>query len=204
MPTNEMTTIEPDKMVDFGQLIAQPLIATMEAEVQAAEKFVHFLQAYGMERKKIGKGTEAEERLELRKLTFGYTQQDTSTGKLVSYQVEVPLLSLIPLPLLHIDSAEFDFDIRLFTEVEYKKHPGGVKGSLVEGRGREDTEPNIEDEEGEFKGFQARLSATSGSSEEGKLTQTSDTNMKVRINMKQSDLPVGLIKMMEVFEESTR
>lgn len=189
-----MNTIETDKMIDLGQLIAQPLIATMQAEVSAAKNFVNFLQEYGMEEK-----TE-EERTQLKMLTFTYSQTNPNTGKLENMSVQIPLLSLIPLPLLHIDSAEFDFDIRLFSQVEYQEHPGGQRGSLIP-----KTVNNGEDKKneiGEFRGFQARLSPTVGRSQDGKASQTVDANMKVKIKMKQADLPSGLINLMPFFEKS--
>ena len=194
-----MTTIEPDKMVDFGQLIAQPLLATMQAEIESAKNFVAFFKEYGLE--ESNEGETGGKKTGFKMLTFSYTQQNPTTGKLDEYVVQVPLLSLIPLPLLQIDSAEFDFDIRLFTQVEYQNNPRGERGWTREGEEKEEGEGK--EEIGKFQGFQARLSPTGGRAEEGKSAQTLDANMKVKIKMKQADLPIGMIKMMTVFEQST-
>ena len=198
----QMNTIEPDKMVDFGQLIAQPIMATMDAEVSAAENFVKFIEEYGLEEKTRGTAENGEKTTQLKMLSFGYSQRNPRTGELENYRVQVPLLSIIPLPLLQIDYAEFDFNIRLFTQVEYENHPGGQKGSLIKEKDKESEQPKIQ-EAGKFKGFQARLSATTGQKEDGKTSQSLDANMKMKIKMKQADLPTGLIKLMTVFENST-
>ncbi|MCC5637474.1 DUF2589 domain-containing protein [Nostoc sp. CHAB 5844] len=196
-----MNTLEPDKMVDFGQLIAQPIIATIDAEASAAERFVQFLEEYGLEDGNQQDASQSKRQMKM--LIFTYSQTDLN-GKEHNFTVKVPLLSLIPLPLLHIDTAEFDFDIRLFTQVEYQDKPGGQKGSLIPNRGEsEDKDKFKKKEVGEFKGFQARLSPTTGRSDYGKSTQSLDANMKVKIKMKQSDLPNGLMKLMTVFESST-
>jgi hypothetical protein len=55
----------------------------------------------------------------------------------------------------------------------------------------------------ELKGFKARLSPSAGRSEDGKTSSSLDANMKVTVQMKQADLPVGLASLMTVFNSTT-
>ncbi|MFM7362986.1 MAG: DUF2589 domain-containing protein [Cuspidothrix sp.] len=124
-------------------------------------------------------------------VTFWYTQANPKTGEDDYFRVQVPLLSLIPLPLLQIQQADFDFNIRLFSEVEYESDPAGQKGALENGvKSVEEKADN--GEIGELKGFKARLSSSS-----------LDSNMKITVHMKQADLPVGLAGLMTIFNGTT-
>lgn len=204
-----MTNVEDDKLIDFRDLIAAPLIATIEADFTASQRFVEFMLEYGMEQvsdehtpniaidpqtgKPFGR---------LKMVTFWYTQANPKTGEDDYFRVQVPLLSLIPLPLLQIEQADFDFNIRLFSEIEYKSDAAGQKGALENGvKSVEEKAKNSE--LGELKGFKARLSPSAGRSEDSKTFSSLDSNMKVTVQMKQADLPVGLAGLMTVFNTTT-
>jgi hypothetical protein len=51
--------------------------------------------------------------------------------------------------------------------------------------------------------MKARLAPAAGRAEDGKPIPSVDSNMKVTVKMKQADLPVGMIRLMKVFENST-
>ncbi|MBN3940006.1 DUF2589 domain-containing protein [Nostoc sp. NMS9] len=182
--------LEEDSVLSFRELIAGPLIATLSADFDAGAKFVEFFQKYGME-ETVVTGTEAPVR-RLKMVTFSYNQGGRE------YRVEVPLLSLIPLPLLQIDTAEFEFNIRVFTEV-----PPKVLESFDPNKTGDEAEKNNPTANPPYQGMKARLAPTAGKSEDGKPIPSIDSNMKVTVKMKQADLPVGMIKLMKVFENST-
>ncbi|MDZ8188024.1 MAG: DUF2589 domain-containing protein [Nostoc sp. ChiSLP02] len=188
--------LEEDKVISFQKLLAEPLIATMHADFEAGIQFVEFFQKYGLE--EVDDNTEEEDtqgntqkKLSFKMVTFCYRQGDQK------YSVQVPLLSLIPLPLLQIDTAEFEFNIRIFTEVANPNQPS----YNPEKSGTNDK--SSQSEYGKYEGMKARLAPTTVKGEDGKPIQSVDSNMKVTVKMKQADLPVGMIRLMRVFENST-
>ncbi|MDJ0509199.1 MAG: Ig-like domain-containing protein [Crocosphaera sp.] len=204
-----MTIISDDKIVDLGRLLSQPLISTLEADSYAAQRFVKFMTEYGLEPVENISSKENENDaldqlsgpLKLKMVTFLYRQIDPSDRQEKLFRVEVPLISLIPLPLLQIQEAEFQFNLRLFTEIDLQtatNKRGGLTG---------ETDDDVEKEDAskyeEFKGFQARLSPSVGSSENGEFKTSLDANMTVKIQMKHADIPGGLAYWMSTVNQAT-
>ena len=54
-----------------------------------------------------------------------------------------------------------------------------------------------------FKGLKARLSPAVGRSDSSELATTIDANMKVKVQMRQADLPGGLAYWMSTFNHAT-
>ncbi|MDJ0658199.1 MAG: Ig-like domain-containing protein [Crocosphaera sp.] len=204
-----MTIIDDEKIIDLGKLLSQPLISTLEADFYTAQRFVEFMTDYGLEPVENVPSQDNENAaldklsgsLKLKMVTFLYRQIDPSDRQEKLFRVEVPLISLIPLPLLQIQEAEFQFNLRIFSEIDLQTSTskrGGLTG---------DTDENVEKEEAsqyeQFKGFQARLSPHAGTSEQGEIKTTLDANMAVKIQMKHADLPGGLAYWMSTFNNAT-
>lgn len=200
-----MTAIDDDKIVNLGKLLSQPLISTLEADFYATQRFVKFVTDYGLEKVDNVPSEEGENAglpqlsgadlsgpLQLKMVTFLYRQIDPSDRREKLFRVQVPLISLIPLPLLQIDRAEFDFNIRIFSETGLSTS-GARKGGL---KGKAPTEEPL-------PAFKARLSPIVGRSESGEVGSTIDANMKIKIQLKQADLPGGLAYWMSVFTNAT-
>ncbi|MDJ0599821.1 MAG: DUF2589 domain-containing protein [Crocosphaera sp.] len=200
-----MTIIDDDKIISLGKLLSQPLISTLEADFYTAQRFVQFITEYGLEKVDNVPPEEGENAalsqvsgsnlsgsLKLKMVTFLYRQIDPSDRQEKLFRVQVPLISLIPLPLLQIERAEFDFNIRIFSEIDLSTRiarDGGLKGESPP------QEP--------FVGFKARLSPAIGSSESGEIAPTLDANMKIKVQMRQADLPGGLAYWMSTFTNAT-
>ena len=188
-----MADIEENKVLAFSELLSGPLISTLEADFATAKRFVDFMQECGIEENP----EDPEGSARLKMLTFVYSQVNRQTGENEEFRVEIPVLSLIPLPLLQIEQAKFDFNIRVYSEVEYRS-AAAEKGALTEGV--ESVEKRKKrPQTGQFKGFKARLSPTVGRTESGEGSTTLDANMKVTVAMRQADLPVGLAHLMNFF-----
>ncbi|MDJ0580949.1 Ig-like domain-containing protein [Crocosphaera sp.] len=205
-----MTIISDDKIVDLGRLLSQPLISTLEADSYAAQRFVKFMTEYGLEPVKESSSEDNENTasdqpsgpFKLKMVTFLYRQIDPNDRQEKLFRLEVPLISLIPLPLLQIQEAEFQFNLRLFAEIDLQtatNKPGGLTGETNDDVKKQDDASKYE----EFKGFQARLSPSVGSSENGEFKTSLDANMTVKIQMKQADIPGGLAYWMSTVNQAT-
>lgn len=168
------------QVMELQQLIAGPLIATIDADTQSAQKYLDYLVKIAFEEYPetggIGK---------LRQLTFSYTEQDVNgTHKRT---VNIPLLTLVPLPLLHVEEADFDFDITILDALTESKEE---RFSIEDGKGVK------QQGNGELK-MRASLAPQQGSSK-GELQQSLAANMKVKVKMRQADMPAGLSNLLHI------
>lgn len=93
------------KAIDFGSLLGAQVTALVEAELEAAESTSQFIEAVGFEKDKDGS-------LALRMVAFDMVRRD-SDGKMRKHTISIPALTLVPLPLLTVESATIDFSARV-------------------------------------------------------------------------------------------
>lgn len=173
------------QVMELQQLIAGPLIATIEADALSAQKYLGYVmhvafEAYNPETGETGK---------LRMLTFSYNEQD-SDGTPRKRTVSIPLLTLVPLPLLHVEEADFDFDIKILDALSESVDE---KFSIEEGKSVANRP-----ESGGFK-MRASLAPKQGElSHSGDLQQSLSANMKVKVKMRPADMPAGLSNLLHL------
>jgi len=162
------------QVMELQQLIAGPLIATIEADALSAQKYLDYLMRIAFESYNPTTGETGK----LRMLTFSYHEQNvTGSGK---KNVNIPLLTLVPLPLLHVEEADFDFDIKILDALSESVEE---KFSLEDG-------DNIQHPPS--TGFKMRASLASRGEAKGDLQQSLSANMKVKVRMRPADMPAGL------------
>ena len=103
------------QVLELQQLIAAPLVSTIEADALSAQKYLDFLMKFAFESFDPVTGRTGQ----LRLITFAYTEQGAD-GKTHRREASIPLLTLIPLPLLHVEEADFDFDIKIIDALTEK------------------------------------------------------------------------------------
>lgn len=169
--------------MDLKQLIAAPLVATLEADAMTTNRYVDFLKEVAFEAdEKGGLG-------KLRMVSFRYYQNDKG-GKMLK-MVEIPLISLIPIPLLQIKEAVFDFDIKILDST--------TEQTEQEFSFSEDAANQIKNED--KTAIRATLSPQSGKSTETKDNSLT-ANMKVHITMQHADVPAGLSNLLSLSAHS--
>lgn len=172
------------QVMELQQLIAAPLIATIEADSLSSQRYLDFLiriafDSYDPETGRTGK---------IRMLTFSYNSQDINETKKQS--VSIPLFTLVPLPLLQIQEADFDFDIKILDAFSVSEEE---KFSLERG---EAAVPKLEG--GGFKMRASLAPKQGGSSQNKNVEQSISANMKVRVKMRQADVPAGLSNLLHL------
>jgi hypothetical protein len=190
-----MADIDDNKLVNFRDLLSGPLFATLHADFAAAEQFVDFVTKYGLEEETAEDGTSIKK---LKMFTFTYNRYNPQLGKDEEFSLQVPLLSLIPLPLLQVDHAEFEFNIRLYAETKESFESNFGKEGALTG----DLSNEKETQNNTSQGFKARLSPTVGR-KDGETVSTTDSNMKVKVVMRQGDLPAGIANLITIFNDCT-
>lgn len=169
------------QVMELKDLIAGPLVATIDADSLSAQRYLDYLfkiafEFYDPKTGKVGP---------LRMLTFNYRSRDLSGSRIQS--VSIPILTMVPLPLLQIQEADFDFDIQVL-DASSKQQQSSF--SFETGQ----SEKAQDDPTGNDTRLRVALAASSG----GKIDQSDNSknslraNMKVHVKMRQADIPGGL------------
>lgn len=172
------------QVMELQQLIAAPLVATIEADSLSSQKYLDYLMRIAFESYDPATGKTGK----IRMLTFNYNSQDTNGKKAQS--VSIPVLTLVPLPLLQVQEADFDFDIKILDALSQTTDE---KFSLEDGK----SIPG-EQEGGGFK-LRASLAPKQGeSSTTSNVQQSLSANMKIKVKMRQADMPAGLSNLLHL------
>lgn len=184
MPDKKKVRKTSSQVMELQQLIAGPLIATIEADALSAQRYLDYLMRIAFE----GYDPVTGKTGELRTLTFSFTENNLNGAQRKS--VSIPLLTLVPLPLLQIQEADFDFDIKILdaiTENAEEKFSMEHGKSVNENRGS-----------GAFK-MRASLAPQQGTNATSdSLQQSLAANMKVKVKMRPADMPAGLSNLLHL------
>lgn len=172
------------QVMELKDLISGPLIATVEADSASSRQYLDYLfdigfESYSKETGEVGK---------LRMLTFNF-MQSSHKGQ-TRQKVSIPLLSLVPLPLLQVKEADFDFEIQIIDAVKDEAEKTfSLKTGEVQQDGTDD------------KKMKLRVSIAPSIGEgtaKTTLQQGLTANMKVKVRMQQADLPGGLANLLHL------
>ena len=171
------------QIMELKDLISGPLVATIDADSMSTRRYLSYLyelavDSYNPETGEVGN---------LRMLEFTYNVQDNGTQR--QQRVNIPLMTLVPLPLLQVKEADFDFDIQIIDAVSADKH------STFSLKGKNDGEDPIPE------GVKLRVSMAASNIEgnmEKKVRQGLAANMKVKVKMQQADMPGGLSNLLNL------
>ncbi len=172
------------QVLELKQLIAAPLIATIEADSLTSQKYLDYLLRITFESYNPVTGETGK----IRMLTFTYTSRDVNGKKQQS--VSIPLFTLVPLPLLQIQEADFDFDIKILDALSVSEDE---KFSL-----KEDKENNGILSGGSFKMRASLAPKQTEGSRTKNVDQSLSANMKVKVRMRQTDVPAGLSNLLHL------
>lgn len=172
------------QVMELQQLIAGPLVATIEADALAAQRYLDYLMHVAFEHYNPQTGETGS----LRQLTFRYVDQEGGVSRQRS--VSIPLLTLVPLPLLHVEEADFDFDIKIIDALSDQ-----VEETFSVSAGEEVAARS------ENVGFKMRASLAPRQGDtrhSGDLQQSLTANMKIHVKMRPSDMPAGLSNLLHL------
>lgn len=188
------------------QLLGAPMYALIEAETYAANATADFIERMGFEHPGDADNKSATGDLgKLRTLTF-LQERRTSEGEGASYKVEVPLLSILPVPALQIKEADLEFYVKIIDMVSGNQ-PVSVKGTrkirsktatessemISTGSRHVPTPPRLD------------MKAMLGRGQPGAphTAQTAfDMQVHIKIKVAQADVPAGLSRLFNLMEQS--
>lgn len=180
--TKDKTNQLNSQIMALHQLISAPLIATLKADVMTTCAYIDFLREVAFD---AGNGSERSRLGRLRTFTFRYTQSES--GRKTHKSVQIPVISLIPIPLLQIKEAVFDFNIKILdavSEVKEESYSFNVR-------------PRNEDNANTPVIMRASLAPLSESNK-NQRDNSLGANMKVKVVIHQADMPSGLSNLLSL------
>lgn len=204
-------------VVGLNELFSLPLTALIEADAYGSKVFLEFLQTFAFEQGADG-GSDNYGRL--RTVTFYYTTTN-SAGVIQSKRVEIPWISLVPLPLLSIRDAHMEFEVEVVGVVEQTTK--STQQERKNGDRPSSARTPVPQRRLQARLFRSSTSAlpvtpatslptrspnVSGTAASPKTDSASEqvksrVNMHVQMNMGQSDLPMGIIQLLNLAQEGT-
>ena len=182
-----MAVVNELAAIPFGTLIGAPLTAAIEAQAKAALTTVEFIRAVGFKKDAQDKDTG-----DLVNITFNY-RTGPKDSDLMS--LEVPLLTIVPIPFLRIENMDIHFKASLSQSMETKDTVSSSLSSeaKVSGSAR-------------YWFFKADMSASVSSKKDSSSTRDSryavEYTMDINVHAVQDDVPGGLAKVLNLLNES--
>lgn len=165
--------------IPFGTLIGAPLSAAIEAQAKAAMSTVEFINAIGF-----------NEKGDVANVKFKYKIGKDDTGEL-----EVPLLTIVPIPFLRIENMDIHFKASISQSMETKQTESKSLESQAKVSGS-----------ARWLFVKADMSASISSKKDSSSTRDSryavEYTMDINVHAVQDDVPGGLAKVLNLLNES--
>lgn len=196
--------------LSLSQAILSPLDSIFQAQVHAARSFINLLLQVGYPHLVIDKNTgrpstdpavNPPEKYKPYELEFNFDQENNGVSN--SYKVKIPALSLVPLNSLAIDSAEFNFGLKVKNIERFPQMQRSEVSTLSnEASGAGDDDPRLNrkwflvDEPVSFKG------TISSKPSAAMAEQTSEAVIDINIKLSKSPVPAALDNLLAVLTKS--
>lgn len=174
------------KSIPFEDIISNPLAAIVQGESQAARATADFIREVGFDPPDIENFN--EEFGDVRMVFFKVRRTDTD-GNPVTVTIQVPLLSLVPIPAIQVKEAVIDFSVQIHDTQQ-------IKGQVVQDKRNK----LLAAKKFQLFGAVSRKKARSQATKD----QETETNvdMNVKVTLQQADFPIGVMRLFDLLEQS--
>ncbi len=178
--------------IPYGTLIGAPMTAAVEAQALAAQSSIDFIRAVGFESE-----SDSEEWGPTRSVTFTYISRDTDNDTERTASLQVPLLTIVPIPYLRIDDMTIDFTSKITEEMIRK----------TERSSETELDASLDIEYSKFLspvkvGFKSTLSTKHSSSASTSNRYKTEHTININVRAVQDDIPGGMNRVLDILESS--
>lgn len=177
-PSNQDQARQQMGMLPFGSLIGGPLNAAVEAQANAATTSLEFIKSL----------TQTEDNKVL-SVTFKYKNGDDIK------ELEVPLISIVPIPFLRIESMDIGFKANV-----------SASNTAADTTTKSDSRSGKLSVSGKNWFVKASLDASVSSKKDSTSTRDSkysvEYTMDINVHAVQDDVPAGLSRVLNILTES--
>lgn len=180
--------VDMTNIFTFGEVIKMPVEAVVQANIDASKEVLKFIKNFGFE-----PGDDPKNPYDVgapKMLTFTYLYNNSGVEQKMT--VQIPVLSLVTIPLLNITKAEFDVGINVINMVKTQVDNGS-------------NSPETRSEILTLLGSSNHNTLTNLNETTGSISYSTGvkTNMQAKIKVETSDLPAGILQMLNLFQEAT-
>lgn len=177
---------EPQASVlSLAQLIGAPIHALVDAEAQSAMATARFIRAVGF----TGSGEGMDDLGELYMAKFQRRRRREGGGE-EAVEVQIPLLSMLPIPALQIKDAELDYTVKIVQTEALPQRQSEANQLITSKRMGPTGEPP------------ATLRATFAREQRPGDRRSIDMLVKMKLRIEQADMPGGLAQLLALASES--
>lgn len=175
------------EVLSLSQLIGAPIHALVDAEAQSAMATARFVRAVGFTGDGDGMGDLGD--LQMARFT---RKRRNADGTEEDVEVQIPLLSLLPIPALQIKDAELDYTVKI------------VQTEALPQRQAEVNQLIKPQDAGSLREPPATLRATFAREPREGDRRSVDMLVKMKLRIEQADMPGGLAQLLALASETTR
>jgi len=185
--------------IPFGAVVGAPLKAAVDAQAAAAVACYDFISSVGFETDTSEEGDKETKTLgKVRDITFRFEREVPGEGSETTKStmaITVPLLTVMPLPFIRIESLTVTYKVHITAEDTHTDSTttgtsgsatiGGSAGTLL---------------------WKANFNATVSSKKDSTATNTSkysvEQTMDVNVHAVQDDMPAGMAKILSIMTDA--
>lgn len=181
-PPKSPVDLGAELSLPFEQIIGGPLQGVIRSSAMAANETAAFIKSVGFD-----KDGHANTVAFTYTTTEPTTTNDTTGKDTVKKKVEVPLLTVVPIPYLQLSKVTLDFNVKIDSVSTRKQEQKvGAEASVSAG----------------FWGVKASLKASYDSSSSSSDTVSRSAAMSVRVEAEQGPMPGGMEKILAMLTDN--
>jgi hypothetical protein len=161
---------------DFAEVLGSLLTAVLDAQARAARSTVDFIEEVGVE-------VDADDQRKLRSVSFGYRKLNEAQEE-ADFELQVPLLSLVQIPMVSIKTAKIEFSYDVHHVEENAPSPAPTPPSTPSKKPTR------------LLGTIQRKPAASAASQSAEET----SGLKVTIELERGGAPLGIERLLDILE----
>lgn len=175
--------------LDFANIIGGPLQAVITAQASAAALTTKFIQDTAFEQSSSGtSGSTGPQKLKVVEFDFGQLTQTTNTGTADGLTIKVPLLTMLPIPFMRVDSMTIDFNVNLHSTSSSKLTNEASASTSVS-----------ENENLEFESTSFQASVTDKNTYQNDQAIDDTYSLRVTVHAVQDQMPGGMQNVLNIF-----
>lgn len=175
--------------LDFKNLIGGPLSAVVEAQAMAAESTVNFIKNMGFDQE----GNPQYVTFKYQKSATQAEGEAKQSDQNEMMEMQVPFLTLIPIPFIRIDEATIDFNVKI-NAINYSTKTSDHKFDAGSDRRKGFI--------GRLLGIKASYSYKSTTNSGNRVERT--FTLAIHVRAVQDEMPGGMEKILGILESSIR
>lgn len=175
--------------LDFKNLIGGPLSAVVEAQAMAAESTVNFIKNMGFDQE----GNPQYVTFKYQKSATQAEGEAKQSDQNEMMEMQVPFLTLIPIPFIRVDEATIDFNAKI-NAINYSNKTSDHKFDAGSDRRKGFI--------GRLLGIKASYSYKSTTNSGNRVERT--FTLAIRVRAVQDEMPGGMEKILGILESSIR